>query len=48
LLLNYQLMRRWYEICRTVFPEQARAALAEMARILQFLAGDFGQRASAN
>lgn len=48
LLLNYQLMRRWYSICRTVFPEQSRAALAEMARILQFLAGDFGQRASAN
>ncbi|MFN0169675.1 MAG: hypothetical protein ACKV22_24900 [Bryobacteraceae bacterium] len=48
LMLDYRLMRWWFSVCRTALPGQSRAALREMARILEFLAGDFGQRAAAS
>ena len=46
LLVDYKLMRVWYSVCRTAFPDEARRALDEMACILRFFAGDFGQRAT--
>jgi hypothetical protein len=45
LVLDYKLMRIWYTLCRTAFPDEARRALDEMACILRYFAGDFGQRA---
>jgi hypothetical protein len=48
LVWDYKLMRFWYAITRTAAPEQARAALTEMASILGILAGRIGQRAGVH
>ena len=45
LVIDYRLMRIWYSVCRTAFPKEAGRTLDEMACILRFFAGDFGQRA---
>jgi hypothetical protein len=45
LLWDYRLMQAWYAVTRTAAPEQARAALGEMASVLTILAGRLGQRA---
>jgi hypothetical protein len=42
---DYQAMRLWYAITRTVAPEQAREALREMASVLNILSGRVGERA---
>jgi hypothetical protein len=48
LVWDYKLMRFWYAITRAAAPEQARAALTEMASILGILAGRIGQRAGVH
>jgi hypothetical protein len=45
LVWNYKMMQAWYSVTKTAAPEQARAALAEMASVLSILAGRIGQRA---
>lgn len=45
LVWDYRLLRVWYNLTRTAAPEQARAALREMASVLCILAGRIGQRA---
>src|SRR3954453_20983805 len=45
LVWDYRLMRCWYSLTRTAAPEQARAALGEMAAVLGILAGRIGERA---
>ncbi len=45
LFWDYKAMRCWYALTRTAAPEQARQALAEMASVLNVLAGRIGQRA---
>jgi hypothetical protein len=48
LVWDYRLMQAWYWIARLVAPEQARAAVAEMAAVLGILAGRVGQRAGVH
>ena len=45
LVWDYRLMQFWYAVTRTAAPEQARAALGEMAAVLGILAGRIGHRA---
>jgi hypothetical protein len=44
LILDYRLMRLWYRVTRTIAPEQARKALAEMASALGVVARQTGQQ----
>ena len=44
LILDYRLMRLWYRVTRTIAPEQARKALAEMASVLGAVARQTGQQ----
>src|SRR3954447_25929955 len=44
LILDYRLMRLWYRFTRTIAPEQARKALAEMASVLGVVARQTGQQ----
>jgi hypothetical protein len=39
LVLDYRIMRCWYAVARVVAPQQARAALSEMATVVGILAG---------
>jgi hypothetical protein len=48
LLWDYRLMQAWYSIAKIVAPEQARAAVGEMAAVLGILAGRIGQRAGVH
>jgi hypothetical protein len=43
LVLDYQLMRLWSRLTRTLLPQQSRQALSEMASVLSVLAGQVGQ-----
>ncbi len=45
LVWDYRLMQAWYAVTKSVAPERARAAVAEMAAVLGILAGRVGQRA---
>jgi hypothetical protein len=45
LVWDYKMMQVWYAVTKTAAPEQARAALTEMASVLSILAGRIGQRA---
>lgn len=45
LVWDYRLLQLWYGVTKTAAPEQARAALREMASVLAILAGRIGQRA---
>jgi hypothetical protein len=42
LVLDYQLMRLWSRLTRTLAPQQSRQALSEMASVLRALAGQMG------
>ena len=42
LVLDYQLMRIWSRLTRTLAPQQSRKALSEMASVLRVLAGQMG------
>jgi uncharacterized protein YjiS (DUF1127 family) len=42
LVLDYQLMRIWSRLTRTLAPRQSRKALSEMASVLSALAGQMG------
>ena len=42
LVLDYQLMRLWSRLTRTLAPQQSRQALSEMASVLRVLAGQMG------
>jgi len=44
LVLDYQLMRFWSRVTRTVAPQQSRKALAEMASVLSVLVGQMGDQ----
>jgi hypothetical protein len=44
LALDYQVMNVWYQLTRTNDLARARNALAEMASILSYIAGDIGQQ----
>ena len=46
LALDYQVMNVWYQLTRTNALVRARKALAEMASILSYIAGDIGQQAA--
>ena len=43
LVLDYQLMRFWSHLTRTMAPQQSRRALSEMASVLRVLAGQMGE-----
>jgi len=45
LVLDYQVMQCYYRVTRNLFPEQARAALTEMATVLDVLVHKMGQQA---
>ena len=42
LVLDYQLMRLWSRLTRTLAPHQSRKALSEMASVLRVLASQMG------
>ena len=42
LVLDYQLMRLWSRLTRTLAPQESRKALSEMASVLRALAGQMG------
>src|ERR1039458_9079313 len=42
LVLDYQLMRLWSRLTRTLAPQQSRQALSEMASVLRVLADQMG------
>ena len=42
LVLDYQLMRLWSRLTRTLAPQQSRKALSEMASVLRVLADQMG------
>ena len=42
LVLDYQLMRLWSRLTRTLAPRLSRQALSEMASVLRVLAGQMG------
>jgi hypothetical protein len=48
LVIDYKVMQGWYSLTRTVAPQQARAALEEMATVLGLLVGKMGERAAAH
>ena len=43
LVCDYQLMRLWSRLTRSLAPRQSRQALSEMASVLSALAGQMGQ-----
>ena len=43
LVLDYQLMRLWSRMTRTMAPQQSRKALSEMASVLSVLVGQMGE-----
>ena len=43
LVLDYQLMRLWSRLTRTLAPQQSRKALSEMASVLRALAAQMGE-----
>jgi hypothetical protein len=43
LLLDYKMMRLWYQLTRHVFPPQARKAVVEMAGIVGYFANHLGE-----
>jgi uncharacterized protein YjiS (DUF1127 family) len=43
LVFDYQLMRLWSRLTRSLAPRQSRQALSEMASVLSALAGQMGQ-----
>jgi hypothetical protein len=43
LVLDYQLMRLWSRLTRTLAPQQSRQALSEMASVLRVLVGQMGE-----
>lgn len=45
LALDYRLMAGYYRLTRTLAPEQARRALAEMASVVSVMAGRIGVQA---
>ncbi|MBV9508475.1 MAG: hypothetical protein JO323_26095 [Acidobacteriia bacterium] len=45
LMLDFKLMRLWFGLTRTAFPERARTALSEMAAVVAFLAAKMGEQA---
>ena len=45
LMLDYKVMRCYYAVTRTLFPTQAKAALQEMATVLDVLVQKMGQQA---
>lgn len=45
LMLDYKVMRCYYAVTRTLFPTQAKAALREMATVLDVLVQKMGQQA---
>lgn len=45
LVVDYKVMHWWYQLTRIAAPERARQALAEMASVLDILAGKIGERA---
>jgi len=45
LVLDYRVMAGYYRLTRTLAPEQARRALAEMASVVSVLAGRIGEQA---
>jgi hypothetical protein len=45
LVLDYKVMRCYYGATRTLFPEQARKALTEMASVLDVLVHKMGRQA---
>ncbi len=44
LAVDYQAVRIWFSITRSLFPAQARAAVAEMAEVVGFIADSMGER----
>ena len=45
LMIDYKLMRVWYHLTRAAAPEQARAALLEMAQVVCCLSRKMGEQA---
>jgi predicted AAA+ superfamily ATPase len=43
LVFDYQLMRLWSRLTRTLAPQQSRQALSEMASVLRVLVGQMGE-----
>jgi hypothetical protein len=48
LVWDYKLLQLWYGVTKSAAPEQARAALGEMASVLAILAGRIGRRAGVH
>jgi hypothetical protein len=48
LVLDYKVMRWWYQLTRLAAPDRARQALSEMALVLGILAGKIDERAGAH
>jgi hypothetical protein len=46
LKLDYQMMRMWYSVTRSISATQARKALDEMSQIVGYFANSVGERAS--
>ena len=47
LVWDYKVMRWWYRLTKSAFPDQARQALHEMAAILTILAQKISQQAGS-
>lgn len=47
LLLDYQLMKAWYALTRTIAGPRAQTALREMAAVIGFMAGEYGDHMAA-
>jgi len=45
LVIDYKVMRVYYRMTRSLFPQQARSALTEMASVLDVLVHKIGQQA---
>ncbi|SPE25011.1 conserved hypothetical protein [Candidatus Sulfopaludibacter sp. SbA3] len=45
LVLDYKVMQTYYRVTRTLFPEQSRKALTEMATVLEVLVRKMSQQA---
>jgi hypothetical protein len=45
LMLDFKLMRAWFHLTRTAFPQQARHAVSEMAAVVAFLGAKMGEQA---
>jgi hypothetical protein len=45
LVIDYKVMRVYYRMTRSLFPQQARSALTEMASVLDVLVHKMGQQA---